>query len=193
MSRHLAAFIFLFGTLASAACAGVGPKDAVVLIIRHAEKPDYGVGLAPRGEQRAQAYPHYFRAFNGDAKPLRLDAIFATADSASSQRPNLTVAPLAKAMGIPVNTRYRNKEIDELADELRATQQGRNVLICWHHGEIPDLLRALGTKPKTLLPDGEWPSQVFDWVIQLKFDHDGRLIHEETRRISERLLPGDSP
>ncbi|MEI8107711.1 MAG: flagellar basal body-associated protein FliL [Verrucomicrobiota bacterium] len=192
MSHHLVAFIFLLGTLASTACAGVGPKDAVVLMIRHAEKPDHGVGLAPRGEQRAQAYPGYFCPFKGDAKPLRLDAIFATADSASSQRSNLTIAPLANAMGIPVNTRYSNKEIDELANELRATQQGKNLLVCWHHGQIPDLLRALGAKPKTLLPNGEWPSQVFDWVIQLKFDHEGRVIHEETRRISEHLLPGDS-
>lgn len=66
------------------------------------------------------------------------------------------------------------------------------MLICWHHGQIPDLLRVLGAKPKTLLPNGAWPSQVFDWVIQLKFDHEGRLIHEEIRRISEHLLPGDS-
>ena len=114
MSHHLVAFIFLFGTLAPTACAGVGPKDAVVLMIRHAEKPDYGVGLAPRGEQRAQTYPGYFCPFKGDAKPLRLDAIFATADSASSQRSNLTIAPLGNAMGIPVNTRYATRKLTNL-------------------------------------------------------------------------------
>ena len=192
MPRRLAATIAFAFVFTFTACSEVGPKDAVVLLIRHAEKPDTGSGLSPFGEQRAQAYARYFREFTVDTKPLRLDAIFAAADSAESQRPRLTVGPLAKALELPINARYGNDQVAELADELRATQQGRRVLICWRHGEIPELLRALGADPRDLLPDGKWPGPVFDWLIQLSYDHDGRLIPAGTRRIYERLLPGDS-
>ena len=187
MRRSLLA-VLLF---ALTACAADGPRDAVVLIIRHAEKPEDGFELSPRGQQRAAAYTRYFRKFTVDAKPLRLDAIFASSDSKESHRPRLTVEPLARASKLDVDTRFRAKETEELADELRATQRGKCVLICWHHGDLPDLLREFGVKPRRLLPDGEWPDPVFDWVIQLRFDHAGRLIPTETVRIPEHLLPGD--
>ena len=183
---HLLSFHFTL-----AAFATDGPRDAVVLIIRHAEKPDFGIGLAPRGQQRAEAYKRYFRKFAVDATPLRLDAIFASSDSKKSQRSRLTVEPLARAAKLEVNTRFRTEEAKGLADEVRATQRGKCVLICWHHGDVPDLLREFGVKPRRLLPDGEWPDPVFDWVIQMRFDAKGRLIPAQTMRIPEHLLPGD--
>ena len=119
-------------------------------------------------------------------------ALFATADSPESQRPRLTLEPLAKAANLPLDTRFASKQVAELADELRATQPGKCVLVCWHHGEMPDLLRALGAEPEKLLPDGKWPGHVFDWVIQLRYDSDGRLIPAATQRIAAPLLPRDS-
>ena len=187
MRRSLLA-VLLF---ALPAFAADGPREAVVLVIRHAEKPQSGFVLSPRGEQRAAAYARYFRKFTVDAKPLRLDAIFASSDSKESHRPRLTVEPLARAAKLAVDTRFKAKETEELADEVRATQRGKCVLICWHHGDVPDLLREFGVKPRRLLPDGEWPDPVFDWVIQLRFDSKGRLIPTETVRIPEHLLPGD--
>ena len=80
----------------------------------------------------------------------------------------------------------------DLAAEVRATQQGKRILICWRHGNIPDLLRALGAIPETLLPRGKWPGAVYDWVILLSYDHDGHLILGSSKRINEHLLPGDS-
>jgi hypothetical protein len=38
-------------------------QNAVILIIRHAEKPDSGDGLSADGEERAKAYVNYFRRF----------------------------------------------------------------------------------------------------------------------------------
>ena len=169
-----------------------GPKDAVVLIIRHAEKPDTGPGLSPSGQQRAEAYKHYFRKFTVDSKPLRPDAIFAAKDSKESQRPRLTVEPFAKAEKLRIDTHFSSNHSAELAAALRATQQGKRILISWRHGDIPGLLRALGAQPESLLPRGKWPDPVFDWVAMLSYDQDGRLIPASTRRINEHLMPGDS-
>jgi hypothetical protein len=169
-----------------------GPKDAVILIIRHAEKPDSGPGLSPSGQQRAEAYQDYFRKFTVDSQPLRIDAIFAAKDSKESQRPRLTVEPFAKSAGLQIDTHFSSNRSADLAAALRARQQGKRILISWRHGDIPDLLRALGANPKSILPRGRWPDPVFDWVILLSYDQDGRLIPAGTRQITEHLMPGDS-
>ena len=192
MHRCLFAAVFFASTLTFAADSQDKPKDAVVLIIRHAEKPDTGSGLSPAGQQRAEAYTHYFRDFTVDSKRLSPDAVFAAKDSKGSQRPRLTVEPFATAEKLRIDTRFRSDQSAELSVALRATEQGKRILISWHHTDIPDLLRALGAKPKSLLPRGKWPDPVFDWVILLSYDQDGHLIPASARRINEHLMPGDS-
>src|ERR1700722_18983705 len=77
-----------------------GLKNTVVLIIRHAEKPDSGNTLTPAGEERAKAYVKYFKDYTVEAKPVTLDYLFAAADSKGSMRPRLTLEPLSKATGM---------------------------------------------------------------------------------------------
>jgi hypothetical protein len=192
MYERLFIAIFLASTPTLAADAQDGPKDAVVLIIRHAEKPDTGPDLSVRGQQRAEAYKDYFLKFTVDSNQLEPDAIFAAKDSKESHRPRLTVEPFANAAKLRIDRRFSSNQSPELVALLRATQQGKRIVICWHHGDIPDLLRALGAKPKDLLPRGKWPDPVFDWIILLSYDQDGRLIPASTRRINEHLMPGDS-
>ncbi|HUD83961.1 MAG TPA: hypothetical protein VMQ67_10685, partial [Candidatus Saccharimonadales bacterium] len=74
-----------------------GLKDAVVLVIRHAEKPENGKALSPEGVERAKAYVHYFQSFQVYGKPLKLDSLFAASDSKKSIRPRLTLEPLSRA------------------------------------------------------------------------------------------------
>src|ERR1700722_1599091 len=149
-------------------------KDAVVLIIRHAEKPASGDGLTPAGEARAKAYVHYFKNYMVDGKPFEADHLFAAADSKGSRRPRLTLTPLSEATGLRIDQRFTDKQFRELADDLRAKPHGRDILICWHHGEIPGLLHALGASPEELLPGGKWPDEVFGWVIQLRYGREGQ-------------------
>jgi len=192
MYKCLFTAVFFASTLTLPADSQSGPKDAVVLIIRHGEKPDTGRDLSPAGQQRAEAYIHYFQEFTVDSKPLRPDVIFAAKDSKESERPRLTVEPFAKAAKLRIDARFSSNQSPELAAALRATEQGKRILISWHHTDIPDLLRALGAKPKSLLPGGKWPDAVFGWVILLSYDQDGRLIPASTRRINEHLMPDDS-
>ena len=168
-------------------------QDATVLIIRHAEKPAFGPELAPEGERRAEAYVQYFTDFKVDSQPLKLDYLIAAADSKQSQRPRLTLKPLSKALQIGINLRYEDKNYRDLVTELRNKNHGNAILICWHRGIIPDLVQALGGDPLELLPGGVWPVDQFSWVLQLRYDHQGRLIPGETKRIQEHLLPGDPP
>jgi broad specificity phosphatase PhoE len=168
-----------------------GLKNTVILIIRHAEKPDTGNGLSPVGKQRAKAYINYFKNFEVDSQPLKLDCLFAAADSRESHRPRLTLKPLGQALGLRINDRFKDKQSQELAREIQSQPPGQHILICWHHGEISQLVRALGADPGILLPDAQWPDAAFGWVLQLRYDAEGRLISKETKRILENLMPGD--
>ena len=190
--RRLFIAIFLASTPTLAADPQDGPNDAVVLIIRHAEDGGTGRDLAPRGHERAEAYKNYFLNFTVDSKRLEPAVIFAAKDSKQSHRPRLTVEPFAKAAKLRIDAHFGNNQSTELAADLHANHQGKVILICWRHGNIPALLRALGAKPENLLPRGKWPSSVYDWVILLSYDQDGRLIPGNTRRINEHLMPGDS-
>ena len=192
MHRCLFIAVFFASTLTVAADSQSGPKDAVVLIIRHAEDADSGHGISPLGEKRAEAYKNYFLNFTVDSKRLEPAVIFAATDSKQSHRPRLTVEPFAKAAKLKIDTHFGNNQSVELAADLRANQQGKVILICWRHPYVPALLSALGARPESLLPRGKWPGSVFDWVIMLSYDDNGRLITANTRRIDEHLMPGDS-
>jgi hypothetical protein len=49
-----------------------GPfQSSVIVIIRHAEKPDVGDVLAPAGEARANAYVDYFEHFTVHSNEIR--------------------------------------------------------------------------------------------------------------------------
>ena len=192
MHRCLFIAVIYCSALIFAADAQDGPKDAVVLIIRHAEDADSGDGISPLGQERAEAYKNYFLNFTVDSKPREPNVIFAAKDSKKSHRPRLTMEPFAKAANLKIDTRFGNDQSADLAADLRANQQGKVILICWRHPYIPALLSALGANPETFLPNGKWPGAIFNWIILLSFDQDGHLIPSSSRRTNEHLLPGDS-
>ena len=152
-----------------------GPPNGTVLIVRHAEKPDNGVGLAPAGQERAAAYASYFGRFVIGGAPVHIDTLVATADSDDSDRPRLTLTPLSQALGLPIQQPYADKDVKGLAAWL-SSQTDHVVLVAWHHGKLPKLLADLGADPGQLLPNGVWPEDVYNWVIELRYDAQGHLI-----------------
>ena len=186
-SLHPLRAILLLLCLTSPLCQaarGDGLSNTTVLIIRHADKPAEGMGLTPAGEARAKAYVQYFQPFKFQTEALKLDAIYAAADSKNSRRPRITVEPLAQALGLAVNTNYKDKDYQSLINDLRARNQAKNILICWHHGVMPEFLQAFGTDPKTILPGGVWPAEQYGWVLVLSFDAEGKL------RNAQRVVEG---
>jgi hypothetical protein len=157
--------------------------NSTVLVIRHAEKPAAGAALNPDGVARAEKYAHYFHPFVLDGTTIPINALYAGSDAPDSMRPRLTLEPLSRATGLPLNVTFSTSEPDALAHALAVEPHGDHVLIAWRHKKIPALLRALGADPTLLLPDGTWPDAVYDWVVVLHFDAAGRvdrqqLIHE---------------
>jgi hypothetical protein len=135
--------------------SGRMPANLTIFIVRHAEKPTEGNDLAPEGVARAQEYIQYFqKQVKPDGQPIRWNFLFASAESDKSDRPFLTIQPLAEAIHVDIDTDFKNKHFDDLVKELRKNKANKfdnaNVLICWHHGEILDLASALGANSTDL-------------------------------------------
>jgi len=156
-----------------------GLAGTTVLIIRHAEKPDTGTELAPAGVQRAQAYVAYFSTFRWNGQTLLPEYLIAAKDSKSSVRPRLTIEPLSQALHERIHQRYANMQFAGLASELQTKHHARVILIAWHHGEIPNLVQALGVDPTTIFPAPKWPADVFGWVVVIHYDRSGKPDREE--------------
>jgi hypothetical protein len=181
--------------IATSRAAPQGPPlaNVEVLIVRHAEKPADGKLLNAAGVARANAYVAYFKNLKIDGQAVHLDHIFATAESKNSDRERLTVAPLAKSLGLTVDDRYKNKAYGDLADDVRTHRYGHELLICWHHGNIPAIVTALQGDSAKLFPTGKWADDHFDWLVELHYDALGRIQPNKTKLIHEHLMPGDQP
>ncbi len=182
ISRCIQFLLAALGLLSAAACTAqqthTNLAGNTVLIVRHAEKPATGTGLTPLGEARAQAYARYFVPFHEEGLSIPIDCLYAGADSTASVRPRLTLEPLSKATGLPLNTEVTTKDPPALVKLLTERPHGAHPLIAWRHGEIPALLEAFGASPTKLLPKGVWPDDVYDWVIVLTFDGEGKLASQ---------------
>jgi len=154
------------GTVAAAIAAeAVGTRAAsagpqTVMLIRHGEDMgEQSFHLSPAGLKRAQALPKLF----GSRLP-KPDVIIATRASKGSNRPIETVEPLASALHLPIDNRFKDDDFDILARDLLTDPRytGKVVLVCWHHGKMDNLAKALGVShaPK-------WPDRQFDhvWII----------------------------
>jgi hypothetical protein len=159
--------------------------NQIVLIVRHAEKPLSGPELSPLGEQRAKAYVNYFRNYQVDGKPLVIDYLYAARDSKQSERPRLTLEPLAAAFGKTIDSRFDDNQTGKIIKDIQLKRAGQNLLISWRHSEIPDLIRALGSDPALVFPKGKWPNAQYGWVIELRFKN-GKLAG--SRLVEENIV-----
>lgn len=173
---------------------------------------DGGRNLSVRGSARAAALPalfvpgmpqsacrlhHKTGQFIGSYQQIPLKGakprfatpafIFATEKSKHSKRPIETVTPLSTALAVHTNGRFadNNAEIKQMADTIlnELAFAGKVVLICWHHGNIPDVAKALGiAKPP------KWDGKVFDRVWQITFPKGKATLTD----LPQMLLYGDS-
>ncbi|MEV8531308.1 hypothetical protein [Streptomyces sp. NPDC051211] len=168
-------------------------EDALIMLIRHAEKPYAGDtgedeegnddpgSLAYRGHRRAEELPRLFPPNRGSVLP-RPAAVFAPAGEIARSRQ--TVAGLAESLRLPVRADIPTGREAALARAALAAPMP--VLICWEHTGFPRLIHALGADRVPSVPAG-WPDR-YDLVWLLTRRH-GRWSFQE---IGQRLLPGDA-
>jgi broad specificity phosphatase PhoE len=178
------AIVTVLGAGLAATAQAPGPP-ATILLIRHAEKlTDGRIDLSPVGFERAKMLPQLF----GGAAPHNLprpDFLFATHQSAKSNRPAETITSLSQALGLPISSEVADKDFAVLAKELLSGKYaGKVVLVAWHHGSIPAFARALGAPP----PYDPWPETQFDRVWRIDF-RDGRAVLTD---LPQELMAGDS-
>ncbi len=137
-----------------------------ILLMRHAEKRDDPLDpdLSAAGQARARQLVRYIPESFGTP-----DFLFATALSNHSRRPVETLEPLSQAIGITIDAGFADQDYGALAHEILHTPHydGKLIVICWHHGNIPSLARALKAKSGEY-PD-PWDPAVFDLILRFDF------------------------
>lgn len=143
-----------------------------VYLIRHGEKPTNGTnGLSTLGLQRSQCVKNTFST----SSPYNIGYILAETPKSDGKRarPYLTVAPLAQSLGIKVDTSCDRDDAECLRDAVQKYRTGggkKNVLICWEHGQLSDIVKALGgTNEGTNVP--EYPGDRFDLIWTDRFNY----------------------
>jgi len=140
-----------------------------ILLMRHADKPDdpEDPNLSAAGMVRADHLAAYIPQTFG--KP---DYIIATARSKHSDRPLETVEPLARAVGVTVQHDIRDKDFEDLVEEIFSdpAYHGKTVVIAWHHATLPAIAALLGA-PAGSYPD-PWPDDTYDVILDFRYDPD---------------------
>lgn len=169
------------------------PRNTNILLIRHGEKPTDGtdINLNLAGQERAMAYVSYFQNFQINSEVIKLNHLFATAQSTHSNRSYLTILPLAQHLNLQINNSFTDsdKDVAALVNYIQTDPQfnDANILICWHHENLLEIAKGLGALPHTLPKD--WPGEVFGWLIQLSYNVKGDLITSIT--LEEKLMYND--
>ena len=159
---------------------------ATILLIRHAEKLTDGQSdLSPEGLERAKLLADAFS--HPEARPdLPVpQVLFAAHISSHSNRSVQTLSPLAAALHLPIDRRFRDRDYADLATALLSgNYAGKTVLVAWHRGTIPQLASALGATP----PYDPWPTQQFDRIWRIDYVN-GKV---SLRDLPFAMMPGDS-
>ncbi len=151
---------------------------------------DGGPDLSTRGSARAAALPQLFapaqppygcalslgkgQNFTGDYVTVQIQGtaprfstpgfLFAAQASKSSNRPVETITPLSAALNLAYNDKHADGDYAKVANDILTNPKyaEKVVLVCWHHGNIPNLATALGVRNPPA-----WRGSVFDrvWVI----------------------------
>lgn len=172
---------------------------------------DGGPNLSMRGSARAAALPQLFasakapygcalsigksQGFTGSyvaapvqGTPPRFSTpgfLFATQASKSSNRPVETITPLSAALNLTYNDKHADSDYAKVASDILTNSKyaGAVVLVCWHHGNIPNLATALGVANPP-----PWPGSVFDRVWVISYSSGTASLAND----AQMLLYGDS-
>jgi hypothetical protein len=192
------------------AASDAAPPETIY-IIRHGEKPEDGSGapfgvdirgatskhsLLPRGWQRAGALTALFDPAPGPMRPglatpaTLLSPSYGSPTKTIEHRAYQTVQELGGRLDVPIASPFAEGHEAQLAASLVSDYCGV-VLVCWQHGHIPALARALPTVPGTVIP-GRWPDDRFDVIWTFTRVTGSVPVRYAFTQIPQQLLAGDA-
>ncbi|KAF2670156.1 hypothetical protein BT63DRAFT_424110 [Microthyrium microscopicum] len=167
----------------------------IIYLIRHGEKDAKlstgkdPLGLSAQGLTRAQGIVQVF----GTTSPYNIQHIIAEKPNNNGRRarPYETVLPLANILGLKVDHSIDRDDVKAVAKAAEAYNGVGNVLICWEHGTLAKIAKALGVKGYSKKSGWsghvEYPTQRYDliWTIEAPY-------HEIDSVTSEGVVGLDS-
>ncbi|KAJ5378076.1 uncharacterized protein N7496_005485 [Penicillium cataractarum] len=143
-----------FIPLATLAIASLSVASPTVYLIRHGEKPDSGNGLSAQGLERAQC----LRSVFGASSEYKIGYIMAQTPKSDGkrQRPYDTVEPLAEDLGLTVDTSCDRDDPECVKDVVDGYTGSGNILICWEHDALTDIVSELGDSDAPSYPDDSY-------------------------------------
>jgi hypothetical protein len=173
-------------TSATSATSGTTETIETIVLLRHGEKPDAGLGqLSCQGLRRSLALPRVLFEHFGAPTAIFAPDPAALKDDRGTEfsyvRPLATIEPTAIQAGLPVNTQFGYKDTTGLEAALSVPAlRGATVFVAWEHHYAEnlarDLLAALGNQPGAELVPA-WKDADFDslYVVSVvSTDNDGK-------------------
>lgn len=151
---------------------------AQVIVIRHAEKDPITRGLSKEGYERAGALAYYLTQTSYLLEFGPPAAIFASRSVPISDRfmPRTieTMMPIAELLGLPIHSPFTGYQVNQIAQLVLTDPRynGKNILICWNHSSIHDLLNAFGYQAPFICTNAtnhKYPDCRFDLVFLMTF------------------------
>jgi hypothetical protein len=190
---HVALWYGFIGLTFTIGISSVAASPALVILLRHAEKPEdeSNPHLSAQGYDRAKALVGFFATNAVIITNPPVAALFAArpASANGSVRCQETLSPLMQHLKLPVSAAYRAEDFKPLARHLleSTNYSGKTVVVCWPRTELIGLAKALGAvpKPKT------WKSEVYDRVWLLRFGGAKGVVDCQT--VQQNFPPPESP
>ena len=187
LTKLLLPFCIVFTTLTWG--GGLAAAPAQVILLRHAEEPakEADRHLSDLGRTRAEALVSLLITNSGPLSNLPPVALFASKPSKDGEglRPRETLEPLAKRLGVQVQSAFSRKDHARLIRQIvhDPAYEGKTVVICWVHEYLDEMAGELGAG--RVAP---WRKEVYDrmWVVRWV---GARAVLTDT---PQRLLSGDS-
>jgi hypothetical protein len=139
---------------------GQGTKEELrVILIRHAEKPEYGGDLSCQGMNRAKLLPALLYSRFGLPSTTYIPA--PKKDDTRQSRMYQTIIPFISKYHLRLNSTYEEKDFTGIARDI-LSKKG-TILVVWDHSRLPGVARALGIQDDEL----NWSSKDYDgiWII----------------------------
>jgi len=146
-------YLFLLLLFLSFTLTFASPTPTVYLI-RHGEKPASGNGLTAQGQQRAECLINVF----APNTIYNIGYIIAEQPESNGKRsrPYDTVLPLSQSLNLTIDTSCEKTDSECVAALVKAYNGTGNVLVCWEHGELTDIVESLGDKKAPEYPDDRY-------------------------------------